>query len=127
MNCQRGCAVSLAEWRVILSQVAIAIEILFIPWYLIVLSIFIRAMRDPDSGHIDRVTFWLFMIFLANFAQTGRQLAVFWRDVLPLDLIVWRLVWDAFRIVASSMFVWHLRIKYVWQDWRNAMRARYKK
>lgn len=100
-----------AEWSRLLSNVAITIEYLFIPWHLLALVIVGRAVRDPETGEIQPVTLGLFVLMLLGLCHTGVTLWLLYRVALPLDLLIVILLLDAGLITARTYFMWHLQLK----------------
>jgi len=98
------------EW---LLFIAIAIEAGFIFWYCILVITFARSVFRGENW----LTTAMFLLSL------GSVFNAIWLvnslPSLPIENIIAKLPLDAFKIVAVTLFMWELKLKWFWRKWRN--------
>lgn len=109
----------LAELGGVLTLVAYGFEVLFIPWYVTMIVIMYRSLRDRETGAVDRVTLWMIGLLVYGLLHTLLIIDDLLTLAHPPDRLAARIGLDLFRAWVVTMFMWHLRFKDLWDEWLN--------
>lgn len=100
----------------VLTGTAIAFEVAFVFWYVTMIVIMWRALKD-ESGKVDYVTLGLVGIWIYGLLHTILLIDDFWQLHHPANRLAIRIGLDIFRVVVVTIFMWHLRLKELLQEW----------
>ena len=98
------------EW---LLFITIAIEVGFIFWYCILVVTFAKSVFRGENW-LTTAMFLLSLSSILNAIWLINSL-----PSLPTENIIAKLPLDAFKIMAVTLFMWELKLKWLWQKWHN--------
>lgn len=100
-----------------MTAIAIFFEIAFVPWYLTMIIMMWRAIRDEETGQIDQISVWMVALLISGMFHALLLAIDFARLRHPNDyLIAWFLL-DVIKAIIVTGFMWHLRFKELIQEW----------
>ncbi len=102
----------------VLVILSIGLEVAFLPWYLVMLVIMWRTIKDADEG-TDHVSIGMFGLLAMGLLRCCWMIWHLATVATPTEQLTTGVALDTLRAIVTTYFMWHLRLKDLLREWLN--------